>query len=155
LQSLPGLMLAFVCALTWAVYSLASRALGQVPTEAVVIYCLATAVLSAGVHLVAEATVWPASTTGWLAVLGLGLGPVGAAFFLWDHGMKRGDVQFLGAVAYAAPVLSTVILVIAGQAAAKPVLGLAAIMITIGAVVAHLAGRQAPKQGAPDRSATP
>ena len=119
------------------------------------IYCLATAVLSAAVHLVFEAPVWPIGATGWLAVLGLGLGPVGAAFFLWDHGMKRGDVQFLGAVAYAAPVLSTVILVVAGQAAAKPVLGLAALMITIGAVIAHLAGRQAPKRGAPDRGAKP
>lgn len=143
--SLPGLALAFVCALTWAAYSLASRALGQVPTAAVVVYCLATAVLSAAVHLAIEVTRWPDSNLGWIAILGLGLGPVGAAFFLWDHGMKRGDVQFLGAVSYAAPLLSTVILVVLGQAAATPVLGLAAVLITLGAVLAHRAGRQVPK----------
>lgn len=145
MQALPGLGLAFLCALTWAAYSLASRALGQVPTAAVVVYCLATAILSAAVHLAVEQPFWPPGAVGWAAVLGLGLGPVGAAFFLWDHGMKRGDVQFLGAAAYAAPLLSTLLLVILGQAPAKPVLALAAAMITMGAVLAHRAGRQAPK----------
>jgi hypothetical protein len=52
--------------------------------------------------------------TEWLAVAALGLGPMGAAFFLWDIGMKRGDVSLLGVASYAAPVLSTLTLVAAG-----------------------------------------
>jgi len=38
-------------------------------------------------------------------VVALGLGPVGLAFFTWDVGMKRGDIQMLGTLSYAAPLL--------------------------------------------------
>jgi len=78
--ALPGYGLAFLCALTWSGYSLLSRRLGQVPTAAVAVYCLATAALSALAHLALEPTVWPVSALGWASVLGLGLGPVGLAF---------------------------------------------------------------------------
>ena len=54
---------------------------------------------------------WPADLWQWLAVAGLGLGPVGSAFFFWDHGVKRGDIQLLGVLAYAAPLLSTLLLI--------------------------------------------
>ncbi len=46
-----GLTLAFGCALTWAGYSVLSRRLGDVPTESVTVFCLATAALSLAVHL--------------------------------------------------------------------------------------------------------
>ena len=71
-----------------------------------------------------------------LAVLGLGLGPVGAAFYLWDHGVKHGDIRFLGVASYAAPVLSTLILVVAGYAPATWTLAAAAALIVGGAVCA-------------------
>lgn len=134
--ALPGLGLAFLCAITWAVYSVASRAWGAVPTAAVVVYCLATAVLSAGVHLLAEETLWPVDASGWANVIGLGLGPVGLAFFTWDVGMKRGDIQLLGVASYAAPLLSTLALIAAGRAVATPTLLVSAILITGGAVLA-------------------
>jgi drug/metabolite transporter (DMT)-like permease len=57
---------------------------------------------------------------GWAAVLALGIGPVGAAFFTWDIGMKRGDIQLLGVASYAAPLLSTLALVMAGIARSRP-----------------------------------
>ena len=131
-----GLALAFLCALAWAAYSVLSRRLGDVPTESVVVYCLLTAVLSVPVHLAVEETLWPQGAWGWAAVLGLGLGPVGAAFFTWDIGMKKGDIQLLGVASYAAPLLSTLALIVAGLAEPKPVLLLAALLITGGAVLA-------------------
>jgi drug/metabolite transporter (DMT)-like permease len=135
-QALPGLGLAFLCALTWSAYSIASRRLGAVPTEVVTVYCLATSVLSLLVHLIFETTVWPASATGWLSILALGIGPVGLAFFTWDTGMKRGDIQMLGVASYAAPLLSTLALVAAGLAQATPTLMLSAALITGGAALA-------------------
>ena len=42
---------------------------------------------------------------------------MGAAFFLWDEGMKRGDPRLLGTLAYAVPVASTLLLVASGEAA--------------------------------------
>ena len=134
--ALPGMALAFICAVTWAVYSVASRRFGAVPTEAVTVYCLATAVLSFGAHLSLETTAWPGSTSGWLSVALLGLGPVGLAFFTWDVGMKRGDIQILGVASYAAPLLSTLALVVLGRAEATPALLLSALMIAGGAALA-------------------
>ncbi len=136
-----GLALAFVCALIWSGYSVLSRRLGHVPTEAVAIYCLASAGLSLLAHLAVEPTIWPAGPAGWAAVMALGLGPVGAAFFTWDVGMKRGDIQLLGTASYAAPLLSTLVLIAAGYGQASARLGLAAMLIAGGAGLAALAGR--------------
>ncbi|MDQ2066297.1 DMT family transporter [Xinfangfangia sp. CPCC 101601] len=131
-----GFLLAFACAITWTAYSVLSRRMGDVPTEAVTVFCLATALLSAAAHLSFEETVWPAGTTGWLAVLLLGIGPVGAAFFTWDIGMKKGDIQLLGVASYAAPLLSTLVLVAAGISAASWSILLAALLIAGGAAIA-------------------
>ena len=139
----PAMALAFAAALIWAGYSVLSRRFGQVPTEVVAIYCLATAVLSALAHLALEPTVWPVSPAGGAAILALGLGPVGAAFFTWDIGMKRGDIQVLGAASYAAPLLSTLLLVATGNGYATPGLAMSALLITGGAGLAALASRPA------------
>ena len=135
-MSALGLTLAFGCAITWAVYSVLSRRIGDVPTESVTVYCLATAILSLVAHVLLERTVWPDSALGWLSVLALGIGPVGAAFFTWDIGMKKGDIQLLGVASSAAPLLSTLALVAAGMATPSWTLLLAALLITGGAALA-------------------
>lgn len=66
----------------------------------------------------------------------MGIGPVGIAFFTWDVGMKKGDIQLLGVASYAAPLLSTLALVIAGTAEATPALIVAAALIAGGAALA-------------------
>ncbi|MCA0204082.1 MAG: DMT family transporter [Proteobacteria bacterium] len=138
--AMAGYAVAFVAALTWAGYSLGSRRLAGVPTEAVAVTCLATALLSALAHWGLETTRWPDSTGGWLAILALGLGPVGLAFYTWDIGVKGGDIQLLGTASYAAPLLSTLALVLAGMAPASLSLALAALVITGGAALAARAG---------------
>lgn len=134
--SAPGLTLGFACAITWAAYSVLSRRLGDVPTESVAVFCLATAALSVIAHIATEETIWPQSLGGWGSVLALGIGPVGAAFFTWDIGMKKGDIQLLGVASYAAPLLSTLALVAAGITPATPVIGVAATLIAGGAALA-------------------
>jgi drug/metabolite transporter (DMT)-like permease len=136
-----GYALAGIAALTWAVYSLGSRRLGDQPTGAVAIYCLISAALSAVAHLALETPAWPDSALGWAAVIGLGLGPVGLAFFVWDIGVKRGDIQLLGTASYAAPLLSTLALVAAGKATASPALAVSVVLIAGGAALAARASR--------------
>ena len=143
--SLMGQALAFLCALTWAAYSVLSRRLGEVPTESVTVFCLATAALSVVAHLMMEDTVWPVDGFGWGALIALGIGPVGAAFFTWDIGMKRGDIQLLGVASYAAPLLSTLALVAAGIADPSWTIAGAAILITGGAALAALASAGRPR----------
>jgi len=96
----------------------------------------ATALLSLACHLMLERTVWPATAGQWLAVAGLGLMPVGAAFYAWDHGVKHGNIQVLGASSYAAPLLSTLVLIAAGAATASLNILAACLLITAGAVLA-------------------
>ena len=71
-----------------------------------------------------------------ITVLALGLGPVGLAFYVWDIGVKQGDIQILGTASYAAPLLSTLVLVVAGIAAPSWGLAIAAVLITGGATIA-------------------
>jgi len=133
---LPGFLAAFVAAFVWAGYSVLSRRLKAIPTDAVVGFCFVTALLAAIMHLATEVTVWPSTPTQWLAVIGLGLGPVGAAFYAWDIGMKRGDIRLLGAASYATPLLSTAFLIAAGYAEATVTIWLAAVLIAGGGLIA-------------------
>ncbi len=133
-----GYVLAGLCALTWSSYSLLSRRFGSVPSDVVTGFCAGTAVLSLIAHLIFEATVWPQTSGEWLAVLLLGLLPVGGAFYVWDHGVKHGNIQIIGASSYAAPLLSTLVLVAAGEAALTGAIVAAAVLITLGACLAAL-----------------
>lgn len=146
-STLLGYALALGCAVVWSSYSVLSRLLRSAPTEAVAGFCLATAALATVCHLFFETTVWPARASEWAAIFGLGLGPVGLAFYVWDYGVKNGDIRLLGVAAYAAPVLSTLILVAAGFAPATLALGLACALIVGGALVASWPARENAKAG--------
>ncbi|MEO1328717.1 MAG: DMT family transporter [Pseudomonadota bacterium] len=134
-----GFAAAGLCALLWSSYSVLSRLAGEAPTDSVAGFCVAAAVLSALCHLALETTVWPATALEWASVVGLGLGPVGAAFYVWDYGCKRGDIQMLGVAAYAAPLLSTIVLVAAGFGEPTLSLGLGAALIVVGSLAAAAA----------------
>ncbi|MDE2199418.1 MAG: EamA family transporter [Rhodospirillales bacterium] len=130
----PGYALALGAGVTWALYSVLARRLGAVPTEAVAGFCAAAAVLAAGSHFAFEPTIRP-DGAAWLAALALGVGPMGAAFFLWDIGMKRGDPRLLGTLAYATPVVSTLLLGAAGFTPLTPRLLIAAVLVAAGGFV--------------------
>ncbi len=134
---LVGYLAALGCAVTWSAYSVMSRRFGQAPTDLVGAFCGATALLGVIAHvLLGEPTIWPAGQGEWLAVLALGLGPVGLAFFVWDYGVKRGDIKALGACSYASPLLSTLLLILAGRAEATTTVLVACLLIIAGAVIA-------------------
>ena len=110
-----GYLAALGAALVWALYSVLNRRYAAVPSSAVVVACAATCVLGALAHAALET--WVRPTAGqWLALGALGLGPTGIAFWLWDLGTKRGDLATLGTLSYAAPLLSTGLLLASGRA---------------------------------------
>jgi drug/metabolite transporter (DMT)-like permease len=135
-----GFALAFGCALLWSTYSVASRLLAGVPSESIALPCLATSALAFACTAAFERWVTPPDALSWLALAGLGAGPVGAAFVLWDIGMKQGNVPLLGVLSYAALVLSTALLVVFGLAEATWSLAIACSMIVAAAAVATRAG---------------
>lgn len=139
---LPGYGMAILCALTWSGYSVISRSFGYAPTSSVAVFCIASAIGSGVLHHLLEETVWPAGAIGWGSTILLGMGPVGLAFYVWDIGVKQGDIQLLGTSSYAAPLLSTLILVLFGIATPSWTLAIAACLITAGAALAARASSQ-------------
>jgi drug/metabolite transporter (DMT)-like permease len=131
-----GYLLALGCALVWSSYSVTSRLLASVPSESLAAPALLTAVLAALCSLAFETWTAPASGVSWAALIALGLGPLGAAFLLWDIGMKKGDVPLLGVLSYAALILSTAALVALGFAEPAWTLALACALMVAAAVIA-------------------
>lgn len=130
-----GYLAAAACALTWSSYSVLNRRFGSVPTEAVAGFCAAGALLALLCHLALESWVTP-NPLQWLAIVGLGAGPVGAAFFFWDVGTKHGRIALLGVLAYFAPLLSTLLLIGFGLAPLTPAVASACALIVGGGLVA-------------------
>jgi drug/metabolite transporter (DMT)-like permease len=131
-----GFVLAFGCALVWSSYSVASRMLSAVPSESLAAPCLVTSVLAFLCSLLFEQWTTPPDARSWIALVGLGLGPLGAAFLLWDIGMKQGNVPLLGVLSYAALILSTGLLILLGLAEPTWQLGVACLMMIVAAAVA-------------------
>ncbi len=135
-QYLAGYVFGVLAAFIWASYSLLSRRFAAVSSLTVTWFCAAASILSLVSHLVFEPSIWPDGAIAWLAVIGMGLMPVGGAFFVWDYGVKHGNIQVLGAASYAAPLLSTLLLIVLGLSQPTWPIALACLLITGGAVLA-------------------
>jgi drug/metabolite transporter (DMT)-like permease len=131
-EYLPGYLAALGAAIVWAAYSVLNRRHADVPSAAIAVPCALVAVLGAATHLGLETPVEP-DAGQWLVLTGMGLGPTGAAFLLWDHGTKRGDIALLGSLSYLAPLLSTLLLVAAGQAEPHVSQAVAVALLLLGA----------------------
>ena len=123
-----GYLLALMSALVWAGYSLLTRRVPHFPTAAIGGFALVSGLLSLVCHAWLEPAV---ALTGrdMLLIGALGLGPMGAAFFLWDMALKRGDTRQIGILSYLTPLASTGVLVLVGDRAFTWNIGLAALMI--------------------------
>lgn len=111
-----GYLLAMASAFVWASYSLMTRRLPGFPTAAVGGFAAASGLLSLACHVWLEPAA-ALSTNDMLLIAVLGLGPLGGAFFLWDAAIKLGDTRRIGLLAFATPILSTVLLLLTtGQA---------------------------------------
>ncbi len=132
-----GYLLAFGSAFLWANYSLQTKRLELAgrgfPTAAIGLFGLVSGLLSLLCHVILEAPVH-LSQTDWLLLLALGLGPLGAAFFLWDKALKLGDVRHVGILSYLTPLASTVLLMLVTARALSWHIALAAALI-IGAAL--------------------
>ncbi len=136
----PGYLAALGAALIWSLYSVLNRRHADVPTAAITVGCAGVAVLGTVAHLLSEQTVMP--TAGqWVVLLLMGIGPVGAAFWLWDHGTKHGDIALLGSLSYLAPLLSTLLLVASGRAEAHWIQAVAVALLLAGAWLSVRASR--------------
>ncbi len=126
---LPALASAFV----WASYSLLTQRVPPFPSAAIGLFGLVSGGLSLACHGLLEPSVTLSDTDWWL-IVAMGLGPLGAAFYLWDAALKQGDARQIGVLSFITPLLSTLALLWVRQEAPSPSVLLAAAMI-IGAAV--------------------
>jgi drug/metabolite transporter (DMT)-like permease len=127
---LPALASAFI----WASYSLMTRRVSAFPTAAIGLFGVVSGVLSLLCHVLLEPSTTLTAKDSVLIGL-MGLGPLGAAFFLWDAALKRGDARQIGVLSFLTPLLSTVLLLaVRGEVLGWPV-ALAAVLIVGAAVV--------------------
>lgn len=127
---LPALGSAFV----WASYSLWTRRVAAFPTSAIGLFGLVSGLLSLACHALLEPSVAP-SGRDWLLVLLCGLGPLGAAFFVWDMALKRGDARRIGILSYLTPLGSTALLLAVTGRPLTWTIALAALLIISAALM--------------------
>ncbi len=128
---LPALGSAFI----WSTYSLLTKRVTPFPTAAVGGFCVVAGALS----LICSALLEPAvdlSSRDLLLLALLGLGPLGAAFFLWDKALKLGDPRSIGVLAFLTPLASTTLLLVVRGERPTIWLAAAAVLIVGAAVVA-------------------
>ena len=132
-----GYALAAVAAFIWSSYSLMGKRLSLqgrgFPTAAIGLFGLVSGVLSLLCHAVLESPT-SLSPRDWLLMVLMGLGPLGAAFFLWDAALKNGDARKIGILSYITPLASTVLLLVVTGRPLSWGIGLATVLI-LGAAV--------------------
>ncbi|MES2787805.1 MAG: DMT family transporter [Pseudomonadota bacterium] len=127
---LPALGAAFI----WATYSLLTRRVKAFPTAAIGLFGLVSGTLSLACHWALEPRV-ALSVTDWGLIAIMGLGPLGAAFFLWDKALKLGDPRHIGILSYITPLASTLLLMVVSGRPMTWSIGAAAVLIIGAAVV--------------------
>ena len=131
----PALMLAFI----WATYSLLTKRVAAFPTTAIGLFGLVSGVLSLLCHGLLEPTV-SLQARDWALLALLGLGPLGASFYLWDKALKLGDARHIGILSYLTPLASTALLIVVSGRPFSASIALATAMI-IGAAVIGMRAR--------------
>ena len=135
---LPALGSAFV----WSTYSLLTKRAGHFPTAAIGLFGLVSGVLSLACHALLEPSV-DLVPHDWLLLAVMGLGPLGAAFFLWDSALKHGDARQIGILSYITPLASTALLLLVTQRPPSWSILAATLLIVAGAVLGTRADRHA------------
>jgi drug/metabolite transporter (DMT)-like permease len=128
-----GYFAAVGSALIWSTYSLLTRRVAAFPTAAIGGFALVSGVLSLLCHAWLEPAIALTVQDGVLIAV-MGLGPMGAAFFLWDRALKTGDARLIGILSYLTPLLSTALLITVGGRAMTWNVAVAAVMI-VGAAI--------------------
>ena len=129
-----GYLFALAAAIIWATYSLMTTKLPTFPTSAIGLFGLVSGVFAIAAHFLLEA---PAaiSSTDWVLLVILGLGPLGGAFYFWDAALKIGDPRRIGLLAFLTPLLSTTLLLVVSGRELSWQLLLATALIVGGAVL--------------------
>jgi drug/metabolite transporter (DMT)-like permease len=128
-----GYVFAFIAAVVWSTYSLMTKRI-SFRTEAVGTFALVSGALALLVHMVFEPGTAIAASD-WVLLIAIGVGPMGASFYLWDYALKTGSPQRVGLIAFLTPLISTTLLLIVTGTPLSPLLTISAALIFTAAFV--------------------
>jgi drug/metabolite transporter (DMT)-like permease len=148
-----GYLAALAAAFIWSSYSLLTRRVKPFSTAAIGLFGLVSGLLALACHALFEPAV-QLSARDWLLVAVAGLGPLGAAFFLWDKALKLGDPRQIGILSYITPFASTLLLMLATHRTPSWSIAAAAALIIGAAVVGTREPQDASKVAGSSASTT-
>jgi drug/metabolite transporter (DMT)-like permease len=147
-----GYLASLAAAFIWSTYSLMTRRVAPFSTAAIGLFGLVSGLLALACHALFEP---PAQLSGgdWMRIVIAGLGPLGAAFFLWDKALKLGDPRQIGILSYITPFASTLALMLVTHRTPTWSIGFSAALI-IGAAIIGTRERQADSNAAGSSAST-
>lgn len=133
-EVLKGFGFAFVCALSWSFYSVTSKRIPHVPSEVIGLYMGFSLLLTFPFHFMTEKFMmpswWEASILTYMGVFTSGF-----AYYLWDYGMKKGNIFLLSVLSYMNPIVSISFLILAGVVAPTKTLAMSAFLVAVGGLI--------------------
>jgi drug/metabolite transporter (DMT)-like permease len=141
-SSLLPVILALAAAVLWGLYSNLTRLWGSEHTSGAPLFLLASGLAFVPLHFWAGEPL-PSFAPGspalaiLPALLYMAFLPTCLAYVFWDLAMQRGDFLLVASLSYFTPILSTLVSVVVLQVALTPLLGVAAALVTVGALLAR------------------
>jgi len=142
---LPGHFWGLVAALTWSLFSAAAARRKDIGPNVVGAIMLLSSVVNLSIWLAMGAELPPLQGLIICVIASFVIMP---GYILWDYGMKLGNTRIIGICSFMIPVLSTIILVLLGQAAFTLYL-LPALLLVMAGIAAARYGEAWLKRAAP------
>jgi len=130
-------LLAVGAAIFWGLYSTLARKWASEQGSAVPLFLLASGLVFLLMRFVIGEP-WQWNVELLLPLVYMIIFPAWLGYLLWDIAMRRGDMTLVTSFSYFTPLFSTLISLLILQVVPSPLLGLAALLVTAGAVVSKL-----------------
>lgn len=137
IHHLLGYLAALIAAVIWAAYSVTIKRKPFPEPEFIGAICGGVAVGAGILHLLLEPSVVLHFQQWWRLLL-IGIGPVGVAYYCWNHGVAKGDLRALSSLAFLGHFSTTGLLIFFGYAQFSWQIAVAFSLIIGGAFVGSL-----------------
>jgi len=143
----PFYLLAFIAAVSWALYSDLSRVwAAHAEVSAMPFFLFVSGIVLLGLsRIFPEPAHWTAGT-GVLLVI-TAVGPLLLAYIFWDYGMQKGHLVLLASLSFLIPLTSSITTSLVLRVKVEPILWLACGLVIAGAAICNFAVKDRPVEG--------
>ncbi len=125
---------------SWAAFSVFLRQSGAIPFRGYARMFAQGAAIALVLHWILPEAGYSGAPADWLAAAVIGIGPYGIAFMTWGFALRQGPTALMGVLTYLVPVISALLLILAGFTQPEAELLLAALAVVGGAILATPSG---------------